>query len=184
MKNNHVIGVVFLLCLAAALTCMPHALKAADLSGSPAVSKLLVEAKKQASLISADATLLRAYTGQSNLDWTTHARQITRIKNHINAAAQTITALDNLKSQAAPWQAVAIGRILPYMREMAEDTTKAIEYLNKNQSRLSGKEYKDYVEANSDISRELAGLIAQFVDYGNSKGNYEKLQQKLELPGK
>jgi hypothetical protein len=104
MKKGHAIGVVILPCLAAALTCMPRALKAADRSGSPAVSKLLVAAKKQASLISADATLLRSYTGQSNLDWTTHGKQITRMKNHINAAAKTVTALDNLKSQAAPWR--------------------------------------------------------------------------------
>lgn len=184
MKKSHATGVVILPCLAAVLACLPHALKAADKSASAAVSKLLLEAKKQASVISADATLLRSYTKQSDLDWSTHGKQITRMKIHINAAAKTVTALDGMKSQAAPWQAVAIGRILPYMREMAEDTTNAIEYLNKNQSRLSGQEYKDYVEANSDMSRELATLIAQFVDYGQSKGNYEKLQQKLELPNK
>jgi hypothetical protein len=34
------------------------------------------------------------------------------------------------------------------------------------------------------MSRQLASLIAQLVDYGNSRRNYEKLQQKLELPGK
>ena len=67
---------------------------------------------------------------------------------------------------------------------MADDTTNAIEYLNKNQSRLNDKDYKEYLSANSDTSRELAGLIAQFVDYGNSKGSYDKLQQKLELPAK
>ncbi len=70
------------------------------------------------------------------------------------------------------------------MREIAEDTTNAIEYLNKNQSRLHDKDYKEYLEANSEMSRELAGLISQFVDYGNSKGNYEKLREKLELPQK
>jgi hypothetical protein len=184
MKRYRVIVIAILPCLAAVLACLPHALKAADTPPSPVVSKLLLEAKKQASLISADATLLRSYTGQSNLDWTTHGKQITRMKNHIDAAAKTVVALDELKSQAAPWQVAAISRILPYMREMAEDTTSAIEYLNKYQSRFSGQEYKDYVAANSDMSRELASLIAQFVDYGNSKGNYEKLQQKLELPGK
>jgi len=183
MKKCHATGAIILPCLVAAFTCLPHPLQAADAPGSPAVSKLLLEAKKQSSLIAADATLLRSY-GQSNLDWTTHGKQITRMRNHINAAAKTVTALDSLKSHAAPWQAVAIGRILPYMREMAEDTTNAIDYINKNQSRLSDKEYKDYIEANSDMSRELATLVAQFVDYGNSKGNYEKLQQKLEFPGK
>jgi hypothetical protein len=76
MKRCHAIGVVILPCMAAAFTYMPHALKAADLTASPAV------------------------------------------------AAKTVTDLDDLKSHA-PWQAAAIGRILPYMREIAEDTTKA-----------------------------------------------------------
>ena len=168
---------------AGAITGLRPALGAADAPGSAAVSKLLSEASKQAYAISVDATLLQSYT-RSDLDWRTHAKQINRMKNHINAAGKTVAALNAARGHAEPWQVAAIDRILPYMREIAEDTTNAIEYLNKNQSRLNDKDYKDYLEANSGMSRELAGLIAQFVDYGNSKGNYEKLQEKLELPAK
>ncbi len=158
-------------------------LGAATAPGPAAVTKLLSEASKQAYAISVDATLLQSYT-RSNLDWRTHAKQINRIKNQINATSKTVAALNGARSQAAPWQVAAIDRILPYLREMAEDTTNAIEYLNKNQSRLNDKDYKEYLEANSEMSHELAALIAQFVDYGNSKGNYEKLREKLELPAK
>ncbi len=45
-------------------------------------------------------------------------------------------------------------------------------------------EYKDYIEANADVADKLAGLIADFVDYGNTKNKLERLTAKLELPGK
>ena len=187
MKHLHTIGINVLACLFAGIVSVPP-LQAADAKtvDSPetkAITKLLGVAKTQAYLISVDATQLQSYT-RSDLDWRTHARQVTRVKNHINSSAKTVTALDAAKRQAAPWQVVAINRILPYMREMAEDTTNAIEYINKNQSRLNDKDYKEFITSNSDTSRELADLIAQFVDYGNSKGNYDKLQKKLELPAK
>ena len=148
------------------------------------VSKLLAQAKTQSYAISVDATTLESYT-RSALDWTTHAAEITRMKGDINAAGQTVAALTASKAQAAPWQVTAIDRIVPYLREIAGNTTAAIEFLNKNQSRLkTSAEYKDYIEANSDTSQELASLIAHFVDYGNHKSRYEALKNTLELPGK
>lgn len=159
------------------------ALKAADMPDSEAVSKLLADAKTQSYAVSVDATTLASYL-LSNLDWRTHASELTRMKEDINATAKTVTALVAARSQAAPWQATAIDRILPFMREIAADTTAAIDYLNKNQSKLNMKEYKDYAEANSSTSQELATLIAHFVDYGNHKSRYESLKKSLELPTK
>jgi len=148
------------------------------------VSKLLAQAKTQSYAISVDATTLEAYTRQPTLDWSTHATEINRMRADINAAGQTVTALNDAKAQAAAWQATAIDRIIPYLREIATNTTAAIEFLNKNQMRLKSAEYKDYIEANSDTSQELASLIAHFVDYGNHKSRYDSLRNTLELPAK
>jgi hypothetical protein len=122
---------------------------------------------------------------QPKLNWQTHAAEIERMKSDINAAAKTVGKLNDSKGQAADWQAVAIDRIIPYMKEIADNTTNAIEYLNNNQAKpLTTGDYRDFIEANSDTSRELASMIADFVDYGNSKSRYETLRRKLELPAK
>jgi hypothetical protein len=56
------------------------------------------------------------------------------------------------------------------MKEIADNTTNAIEYLNNNQAKpLTTGDYKDFIEANSDTSHELASMIADFVDYGNTR---------------
>ena len=107
------------------------------------------------------------------------------MREDINTAAKTVAKLVDAKGKAEPWQATAIDRILPFMREIADDTTNAIDYLNKNQAKpLIIGSYKDYIEANSDTCKELASLIANFVDYGNNKNRYESLRKTLELPAK
>jgi beta-xylosidase len=116
------------------------------------------------------------------MSWQTHAAELNRMKDDINATAKTVVALTNAKAQAVPWQATAIDRIIPFMKEIAADTTAAIDYLNKNQSKLNMKEYKDYTQENAQTSQELSTLIAHFVDYGNHKDRYESLRKSLELP--
>ena len=41
--------------------------------------------------------------------------------------------------------------------------------------------YKDYIEANADLSIELASMISDFVNYGDTKQRLESLAGKLEL---
>lgn len=179
MKQRHTIGITMLAGLVAGMIGMSPALMAAD---DEAVSKLLGEAKMQSYAISVDAGVLESYTRETTLSWVSHALEITRMKNDINAAGKTVASLSAAKAQAAPWQVTAIDRIIPFLREIASNTTAAIEYLNKNQSRLNAKEYQDYIEANADTSQELSTLIAHFVDYGNHKDRYDSLRNKLELP--
>jgi hypothetical protein len=180
MTSNKTLKITMIASFVAGIVGLSPALQAAN---EESVSKLLSQAKTQSYAISVDATTLESYT-RSSLDWTTHASEITRMKDDINAAGKTLSALNDSKNQAAAWQVTAIDRIIPYLREIATNTTAAIEFLNKNQSRLWTAEYKDYIEANSDTSQELASLVSHFVDYGNHKSRYESLKNTLELPGK
>jgi len=184
-KQNYTMKLTMLACLAAGIAGITPTVRAADVPDSVTVSKMLAQAKTQAYSISVDASELEAYTREISLSWESHAMEITRMKNDINATAKTLTSLTASRAQASPWQATAIDRIIPYMQELAADTTAAIEYLNKHHTQLATKkEYTDYIEANADTSQELSTLIAHFVDYGNRKSRYESLKNALELPAK
>lgn len=180
--NGYTTGIRMFACLVAGFAILSPVVKAADTPDYEPASKLLAEAKTEAYAISVDASILESYTRQSTLSWQSHAAEITRMKSDINAAAKTVTALNAAKSKSAPWQATAVDRIIPFLQELASDTTAAIEYLNKNQSRLNVKEYQDYLKANADTSQELSSLVAHFVDYGNHKSRYENLRNSLEIP--
>jgi hypothetical protein len=44
------------------------------------------------------------------------------------------------------------------------------------------EEYRDYLEANADYAADLASMIGDFVDYGNTRQRVARLGAKLEVP--
>jgi hypothetical protein len=184
MKEQYTIGFATLALVAAGVVAMLPALTAASFSGldSEPVSKLLSAAKTQTYQLREDALTMESYT-RTNAAWESHAATVEQMKDHINAAGRTLTKLDEARKNALPWQATAIDRIKPLLKEIAANTQNAIQYLNKSPKRLTTNEYKDYIEANADVAEKLAGLVADFVDYGNTKNRLERLTSKLELPG-
>lgn len=183
MKKQHLIGFTMpLALLLAGVGINSSPLKAMDLPDSEQVSKLLSDAKNQAFQLSEDASTMESYT-RSSVTWENHAAAVSQMKEHTNAAGHTLAKLDDARKTSSPWQMTAIDRIRPLLKEIASNTETVIQYLNKSPKRLSMKEYTDYIEANSDVAAQLAELIKDFVDYGNTKNRLERLTNKLELTG-
>jgi hypothetical protein len=165
--------------LVAGIAGMSSSLKAAN--ALTPVSRLLSEAQTNSSQISVD---WKSYSRELNPNWTRDAAEIARMKDDIDAAAKTITSLNDSRNQASPSQVATIDQIVPVMEELAERATDAIEYLNGNQTRLTDKECRKYLEVNSDTSSRLAGLIAQLVEFGNGRDKFENAKRMLELTEK
>jgi hypothetical protein len=79
---------------------------------------------------------------------------------------------------ASPWLKTALGRINPFLDELAGYTAAVIEHI-KGEPKPTMDEYKDYLEANADYATDLAAMIADFVDYGRTKQRLERLAAKL-----
>jgi hypothetical protein len=183
MKQQHTIGSAMLAFLVTGIIAIPVALAVVEVPDSEQVNQLLSDAKTQAFQLSQDASAMESYT-RSTASWQTHAVTVMQMKEHINAAGRTLAKLDDARKAASPWQATAIDRIKPLLKEIASDTESVIGYINKNPSRLGTNDYKDLIETNSDTASVLAGLIADFVNYGNTRDRLDRLTKKLELPGK
>jgi hypothetical protein len=162
--------------LVAGIAGMSISLKAADVSNP--VSKLLTEAGTISTQISAD---WKSYSRQPVLN---DAAEIARMKDEIVAVTKTLANLNDSRSQASPSQIGTIDQVAPVMQELADNATDAVEYLTTNQARLTNKECKEYLEANSDTSKRLAGLISQLVDFGNGRDKFENAKRLLELAEK
>jgi len=59
-----------------------------------------------------------------------------------------------------------------------------IEHLDANKTRLHTAEYKEYLTANYEVSKELSALITDFVGYAKHKNKFEHLTNKLEIERK
>lgn len=180
--RNIKIGATSLAILAAGIIAMSPAIKAADRSDSDEVNKLLSDAKTEAFQLKEDAFAMEGFTRSSH-EWQSHGLAVERIKAHVNEAGRIVAKLDEARGSASPWQAIAIDRIKPLLKEIAANTTTVIEHINKNPKHLFAPEYKDYLEANADAADRLSRLVADFVDYGNTKNRLERLASKLEISG-
>jgi hypothetical protein len=100
----------------------------------------------------------------------------------VNALEKQEAQLKAVRSAAEPWQRTAIDRIVPYLDELEGYTAAIIERIGDQPKRLFTEEYKDYLQANADYATDLAGVIADFVDYGKARDRMERLSKKLEIP--
>jgi hypothetical protein len=147
------------------------------------VTRLLADARDKAAVLSRDADEMEALT-RSDVSWQTHADKLEQVKEHVNDLARTEQQLTAARVSATPWQQVAIDRMIPLLKELASNTTAAINHLNENKLRPTTREYTEYLRANADTAHQLSDMISSFVQYGQTQAKLDKLEQKLEIATK
>jgi len=148
---------------------------------SKEVSDLLSQAKTEAVQLHQDASDMEAFS-HMNVGWATHADRIMTIRDDVNKMGETVAKLNRAESEASPWQKTAIRRVNPLLQEMGANVTATIEHLNKEKGQfINTPEHQDYLKANAELADKMAGLISDFVDYGQTRERFRTLSDKLEL---
>jgi hypothetical protein len=168
------------LCILTGFLAPSFTVRAADVPDSEHVSKLLSEAKVRAFQVKEDAVTMESFT-RMDLSWESHAVAINQIKDDVNTLGRQVDKLKAARGEASPWQKTAIDRIQPFLDELGGYTDAVIDHLNGT-PKHNIAEYKDYLEANADYATDLAAVIADFVNYGNTKQKLERLATKVEAP--
>ena len=183
--NNHgrlsFLGILAL--LVTGYVIVSPAIKAADtaLTHSEEVSQLLSDARKEAFELRHDAMHMETFTRHYRMSWKSHAYQLTLIREHVNQTGKLLTRLQHLREGAAPWQQQAIDQIGPLLKQMAANTTAAIEHINATKSDIRQASYNDYLVANYETSKKLEILIRDFLDYEEAAEKLESLGEKLVI---
>jgi hyperosmotically inducible protein len=151
---------------------------------SKEITELLAEARSHAAELNQDAAEMESFT-RSAVSWGSHAVKITEIKNHVNLMGELVSNLRHHKPNAAEWQAQAIERIVPVLQELAANVEATINHLSQEQGRhLQTPAHKEYLSTNAELASKLSELVADYVDYGNTKTELQRLTQKLEVAEK
>ena len=147
---------------------------------NPEVTQLLADARDEAAQLSRDADEMESLI-RTDVSWQTHATMLETVKDHVNQLGRITTKLEQKRDSASAWQQQAIDRMLPVLRDLATNTTAAINHLNENKSRPLVGTYPQYLKENAETAHELSDMITSFAKYGESRAKMEKLEQKLEL---
>jgi uncharacterized membrane protein YgaE (UPF0421/DUF939 family) len=147
---------------------------------NPQVTQLLADARDKAAVLSRDADEMESLT-RSDVSWQTHASMLETMKDDVNNMAKIVEKLQTSRNSASPWQRQAIDRMVPVLKELASNTTAAINHLNQEHNRPTSGEYAEYLRQNSETARELSDMISSFVKYDETRAKLDKLEQKLEI---
>src|SRR5438045_899421 len=77
-----------------------------------------------------------------------------------------------------------IDRIVPLLKELAANTTAAINHVNQNRTRPTTPDYAEYLRANAETAHQLSDIISNFVQYGETRAKLNRLEQKIEIASK
>ena len=150
---------------------------------NPEVTRLLADARGKAAVLSRDADEMESLI-RTDASWQTHAAMLDEIKRHVNDLGAAAKKLEESRSSASPWQQQAIDRMMPLLKELATNTTAAINHLKENQIRPTTGNYPEYLKENADTAHQLSDMISSFVRYGETRAKLEKLEQRLEVASK
>lgn len=162
--------------------CLTPKLHAADREANAEVTNLLSQAAQEAAQLSHDADDMESLL-RSDVSWQSHADMLNRIRDDVNTLAGTVGRLNTTYESGSEWQRQAVDRILPLLRELASNTTAAINHLNANQLRPTTPDYVNYLEQNAETAHQLSEMTSDLVKYAKSRATLQQMENKLELPG-
>jgi hypothetical protein len=149
---------------------------------SDQLAQLLGEARAEAAELAKDADKTESLI-RTDVSWQTHADMLNQVKDHVNNMARITDKLTAARSSGSELQEQAVDRILPLLRELATNTTNAINYLNQNKSRPLADPYKQYLKDNADTAHQLASTVSSLFEYEKTMAKMGDLKNKLELNG-
>jgi hypothetical protein len=147
---------------------------------NPEITRLLADAREKAAVLSRDADEMESLT-RSDVSWQSHAAMLDTMKDDVNDMGKIVEKLEASRNSASQWQQQAIDRMVPLLKELASNTTAAINHLNQERKRPTSGEYAEYLRQNSETARELSDLVSSFVQYRETRAKLEKLEQTLEI---
>src|ERR1700730_4563137 len=129
----------------------------------PEVTQLLADVRQEGADLANDADEMDSLR-RNDVTWQTHAEMLRRVADHVNTMGRTVEKIEAKRGSASTWQQQAIDRILPLLKELAANTTAAINHINENKIRPVSGNYPEYLKENAETAHQLTIPIASFID--------------------
>jgi hypothetical protein len=176
MEKSHLVVGVLVTLLSFSLPTRVFALR----PESDHLTQLLGEARAEAAELAKDADETESLI-RNDVSWQTHAQMLDGVKEHVNNLARIVDKLTATRASGSELQEQAVDRILPLLKELAANTTAAINYLNQNKTRPIGEPYTQYLKDNAETAHQLASTVSSLFEYEKTMNKMGELKSKLEI---
>jgi hypothetical protein len=133
----------------------PRAMVESSGSMSDRPTRLLAEIQQEAAQLWLHADRLEALARNSQISWQSHAEQLDRVKESINAVGVRTAELQALRGEMLPWQQQATSELTSHAVAVANGTDAAIRRLQENRNLLFAPDYRDHVVTIAEHSEDM-----------------------------
>lgn len=159
------------------LAALPS-LSAATRETSAPLTELLWNARDEAVQLASDADQMQMLI-LSDANWLTHNLMLHKMQSHLDDMTLIVRKLSETQRSGSDVQQQAVEQMLPLVRELSENTTAAIHYLNQNKNRPLSDTYTQYLQKNAETAGELSSMVSSLVDYEQSMADMAQLKRRL-----
>ncbi len=140
---------------------------AAKTIGSAAVAQKARETLKDlrlsASTAAGLAERLQMLAENPEVSSDTHYTSLMDLRHDVNTMGKEVAALEAQRSALEPWEQDAVDKVVPLLKETAQNTQSAILYFNANRAHLWTAAHKDYNENVERDSNEIAKTLETYL---------------------
>ena len=140
------------------------------------VQRLFEQISSNAVNASRHADRLESFTRVgSGLHYETHAAELIRAKEAINAIGTDFSQLQELRPEALLWQQTVIDRMKPVLIGLAGHASTAIERLNVDRNNLPSPEYREAVKNVYAYAGQTRTLVSVHLGYAEAREKLNRL---------
>lgn len=137
---------------------------------------------RTAATVAREAEEVEQMSHDNRLGWQSHAAYLNRIKEDMNQIGREVAQLESEQESLAPWEREALVRTVPVLKDAAENTDRAIQFLNGNLTNVwvSGT-YAGYTQKIIKDSEQVEKTLHYFAKLDKATRQEKQSRERLSM---
>jgi chromosome segregation ATPase len=126
------------------------------------------------------ASELQANLLTSNSSWEVHAQKLQALKDDVNEMGRLLARLEEVRGTLGAEDREVLDRAAVVLKEMAANTTAAVQYLNVDQQNFWIPSYRKSVNNLVNESSQLSSSLNRVIALDKTRAREKHLEKSLE----
>ena len=139
----------------------------------------LKELKGVAAKAAGEAENLDYLSQRSTVSADSHTTPLMELREEVNTMGKEIATLEAQRDSLEPWEQEAVDKVVPLLKEAADNTQGAIHFFNTNRTHLWSSDYQAYAQKVESDSNQIAKTLQNYLKYEEVREAETQLQSTI-----
>lgn len=152
---------------------------AGDVTVAKEARETLKDLKGFATKAAGSAEDLEFLSQRNTVSADSHLPPLIELREDVNTMGKEIASLEAQRDSLEPWEQAAVDKVVPLLKEAADNTQGAIHYFNESRLGLWTPNYRSYVQKVQRDSDQIAQTLKDYMKYESVREAEVKLESAI-----